>query len=48
MPPRPDESGYADVNGVKLYYATYGTGDPLILLHGGLGRSSGASRRRVR
>jgi pimeloyl-ACP methyl ester carboxylesterase len=28
---------YADVNGVHLYYATYGTGRPLILLHGGLG-----------
>ena len=28
---------YADVNGIKLYYQTYGTGRPLILLHGGLG-----------
>src|SRR6266404_9320362 len=39
MPSKPDESGYADVNGVKLYYAVYGTDDPLILLHGGLGHS---------
>ncbi len=28
---------YADVNGVHLYYETYGVGKPLILLHGGLG-----------
>jgi pimeloyl-ACP methyl ester carboxylesterase len=31
---------YADVNGIKLYYETLGTGYPLILLHGGLGASS--------
>jgi len=28
---------YADVNGVHLYYETFGAGRPLILLHGGLG-----------
>jgi pimeloyl-ACP methyl ester carboxylesterase len=28
---------YADVNGLKLYYETHGTGRPLVLLHGGLG-----------
>src|SRR5256885_10535860 len=28
---------YADVNGIKLYYETHGSGKPLILLHGGLG-----------
>src|SRR5256712_8185116 len=28
---------YLDVNGIKLYYETHGTGRPLILLHGGLG-----------
>lgn len=28
---------YADVNGINLYYETYGTGRPMILLHGGLG-----------
>lgn len=27
---------YAQVNGVNLYYETYGVGRPLILLHGGL------------
>ena len=31
---------YADVNGIKLYYETHGTGRPLILLHGGLGAAS--------
>jgi pimeloyl-ACP methyl ester carboxylesterase len=28
---------YAEVNGINLYYETYGAGRPLILLHGGLG-----------
>jgi pimeloyl-ACP methyl ester carboxylesterase len=27
---------YAEVNGINLYYETYGTGRPLVLLHGGL------------
>lgn len=31
------KSGYAPVNGLKLYYEIHGTGEPLILLHGGLG-----------
>jgi pimeloyl-ACP methyl ester carboxylesterase len=29
--------GYADVNGIKLYYEIHGAGQPLVLLHGGLG-----------
>src|SRR5947209_8381223 len=32
----PDVTGYADVNGVHMYYETYGTGTPLVLLHGGM------------
>ena len=28
---------YADVNGLHMYYQTYGSGPPLVLLHGGLG-----------
>ena len=31
---KPTESGYADVNGLKLYYEVYGEGKPLVLLHG--------------
>ena len=30
---------YADVNGINLYYDIYGSGRPLVLLHGGLGSS---------
>ena len=28
---------YAETNGISLYYETHGTGDPLVLLHGGFG-----------
>ena len=35
--PTPTESGFADVNGVKIWYQTYGEGDPLVLIHGGFG-----------
>jgi len=28
------ESGYAPVNGIKVYYEVYGEGKPLVLLHG--------------
>ncbi len=40
-PPMPQvaETGLAEVNGILLYYAVYGEGDPLLLLHGGLGHS---------
>jgi pimeloyl-ACP methyl ester carboxylesterase len=31
------KTGYARVNGLNLYYEIHGTGEPLILLHGGLG-----------
>ena len=36
--PKPTKSGHAAVNGVNYYYAVYGTGAPLLLLHGGLGQ----------
>ncbi len=29
------KSGYAEVNGIKMYYEIYGTGKPLVLIHGG-------------
>jgi pimeloyl-ACP methyl ester carboxylesterase len=33
---KPDStSGYASVNGLKMYYEIHGTGSPLILIHGG-------------
>jgi pimeloyl-ACP methyl ester carboxylesterase len=28
---------YAEVNGINLYYEIHGTGQPMVLLHGGLG-----------
>ncbi|NML21395.1 alpha/beta hydrolase [Pseudoflavitalea sp. G-6-1-2] len=31
---KPVESGYAPVNGLKLYYEVYGQGKPLVLIHG--------------
>jgi len=31
---KPSASGYAPVNGIKMYYEVYGEGEPLILLHG--------------
>ena len=33
---KPTSSGYSDVNGIKLYHETYGNGEPLVLIHGGL------------
>src|SRR5215470_9108186 len=32
-----DKSGYAPVNGLNMYYEIHGSGEPLVLLHGGLG-----------
>jgi pimeloyl-ACP methyl ester carboxylesterase len=32
----PRDTGYADVNGVHMYYEVYGEGSPLVLLHGGM------------
>jgi pimeloyl-ACP methyl ester carboxylesterase len=40
--PKADESGMAPVNDIQMYYAIYGAangGDPVIMLHGGLGHS---------
>ncbi len=45
LPPTPSlpssaQSGYAEVNGVKIWYAVFGKGQPVILLHGGLANSN--------
>jgi pimeloyl-ACP methyl ester carboxylesterase len=37
--PKATRSGYAPVDGIQIYYAVYGKGPPLILLHGGLANS---------
>ena len=37
--PKADESGYAPVNGIEMYYAVFGKGDPVLLIHGGLGHA---------
>src|SRR5882672_6613821 len=31
---KPSDSGYAPVNGIKVYYEVYGKGKPIVLLHG--------------
>jgi pimeloyl-ACP methyl ester carboxylesterase len=33
------KAGYAPVNGLQMYYEIHGNGDPVILLHGGVGAS---------
>jgi pimeloyl-ACP methyl ester carboxylesterase len=35
--PDPARSGYIAANGINYYYEIHGQGDPLLLLHGGLG-----------
>lgn len=37
--PEATQQGYVENKGAKIWYATYGTGNPVILLHGGLGHS---------
>lgn len=44
LPPTPTavsggQSGYADVNGIRLYHVEIGSGPPVVLLHGGLANS---------
>lgn len=45
LPPTPDlpttdRSGMAAVNGIKIWYAVFGHGSPVILVHGGKGNSN--------
>jgi pimeloyl-ACP methyl ester carboxylesterase len=37
--PKPERSGIAAVNGVRIWYAVFGHGEPVILVHGGLANS---------
>jgi pimeloyl-ACP methyl ester carboxylesterase len=38
--PVPLTSGYVPVNGIRMFYAEFGHGPPLLLLHGGLANSN--------
>ncbi len=38
--PHAVKSGYAAVNDIRMYYAIYGKGEPVILLHGGLANAN--------
>ncbi|MBR0785708.1 alpha/beta fold hydrolase [Bradyrhizobium iriomotense] len=38
--PRAAQSGLAPVNGIKVWYATFGRGEPVLLLHGGLANAN--------
>jgi len=39
LPSDPTEQGHVTHDGARIWYATYGSGTPVILLHGGLGHS---------
>jgi pimeloyl-ACP methyl ester carboxylesterase len=38
--PRAERSGYAPVNGIRLWFATFGHGPPVVLVHGGLAHAA--------
>jgi len=38
--PRAARSGYAAVNGIQIWYAVFGQGAPVVLLHGGLANAN--------
>jgi len=38
--PKPDASGYAQVNGIRVWYASFGQGEPVLLLHGGVANAN--------
>jgi pimeloyl-ACP methyl ester carboxylesterase len=42
--PRADSSGHVEHDGARIWYASYGTGAPVILLHGGLGHAGNWSK----
>ena len=38
--PTPTRSDVAAINGTKIFFAQFGAGEPVLLLHGGMGNSS--------
>lgn len=38
--PKPERSGTVAVNGIRIWYAVFGHGSPVILVHGGFGNSN--------
>ena len=38
--PKATQSGFAPVNGIKVWYAMFGRGQPVLLLHGGLANAN--------
>jgi pimeloyl-ACP methyl ester carboxylesterase len=38
--PKAAQSGFAPVNGIRIWYATFGRGEPVVMLHGGLANSN--------
>ncbi len=38
--PKADKSGYAPVNGIRIWYAQFGAGEPVLFVHGGLANAN--------
>ena len=38
--PKPERSGMTAVDGIRLWYAVFGAGSPVVLVHGGMGNSN--------
>jgi len=38
--PKPDRSGIAAVNGIRIWYAVFGQGEPVVFIHGAMGSSN--------
>jgi len=38
--PKADQSGYAPVNGIRIWYAEFGKGEPVLFVHGGLANAN--------
>jgi pimeloyl-ACP methyl ester carboxylesterase len=38
--PKATQSGLAPVNGIRIWYATFGRGEPVVMLHGGLANAN--------